>query len=110
MPTGVACGVGPGAQRRPSLPSAGVEQDDVARRDLYVLEPFERLEVLAMDGRSRFQPALRGGLARQSRSVEQDAARHDAIFQRVDAAARTAASRLDVLDGHAVVALAVHHD
>src|SRR6185436_6505364 len=83
-------GVGPRTQRRATLPSTRVEQDDVAGRDLHPLHSFERLEILAVDGRSRFQPALRGGLAGQSRGVEQDAARDDAIFQG-DTAARAAA-------------------
>src|SRR6185436_9109586 len=97
-------------QRRATLPSTRVEEDDVAGRDLHPLHSFERLEILAVDGGSRFQPALRGGLAGQSRGVEQDAASDDAVFRRVDTAARAAASRLDVLHGHAVVTLAVHHD
>src|SRR6185369_520914 len=97
VPAGEARGVGPGTERRAALPPARVKQDDVARRDLHALHSFQRLEIRSVDRRSGLEPPLRGGLAGQPRGVEQDGPCHYAIFQGVDAAAWTAASRLDLL-------------
>ncbi len=95
---------------RPALPASGVEQDDVARRDLHTLDLFERLDIRPMHCRARLEPTLTGALSRQERGIEQDAARDNPVLQGVDAASRTPASRLDIVHRHAVVSPAVQHD
>ncbi len=74
-----------------------------------VLQLFQGLQIFPMNGRSRLEPALRSGLARKARCVEEDRARHDAIFQDVDISLWATAGGHDVFHRPAVVALAFRH-
>src|SRR5262245_38062810 len=86
----------PCAERRAALPAACVQQNHVARRDLYVLDLLERLEIFAVDRCAWLQPSLRTCFARQERGVEQHRTRENAVALRVYAAFRTSTSGLDV--------------
>ena len=100
----------PGAERRPPLPAAGVQQDDVARLDPHALDALQLLEIRGADRRAGLHPAPPGVvLARQQRGVEQDAAREDALPELVDASLGATFRRRHLLDRHPVVALAVEH-
>src|SRR5580704_6800168 len=109
MPAGESGGCWPGTERGAALPTAGIKKDDIAGRDLDLLQLFEGLQVFAMDWRPGFEPALRRGFARQTRRVKEDGAGDHAVFQGVDIAFRAAASGLDVFHGSTVVALAIDH-
>ena len=75
-----------------------------------MLDLFQGLKVLPVDGCARFQPPLGSRLSRKARGVEQNAPRHDAVLQRVDVASWTAACRLDLIHRYAVIALTVGHN
>ncbi len=108
--TGKPFGVRPWTSRRAALPSARVEKNDIARRDLHALHFFQRLEIFPMNRGTWLQPTLRGSLPRQTRRVEQDTTRDHAILQCVDAAPWTTSRGLDFLHRDAVVSPAVNHD
>ena len=63
-----------------------------------------------MNGRSRIEPTLSRRLPRQACRVEQDAARDDAVLQRINVSSRAAAGGLDLIHRHAVVAFPFRHD
>src|ERR1700722_19070451 len=107
---GKSGGVRPSAQRGAPLPTARVKKNNVARRHLHVLQLFQGLEVFPMDGRSGFEPPLRGGLAWQPRPIEEDGSGDHAIFQSVDIPLRATARGDDVFHRPAVVALTFRHD
>src|SRR5881397_1570460 len=100
----------PRAQRGAPFPAARIKQDHVAGRNSHVLDLLQHLEILPVDGCARLQPSLGTRPSRKTRGVEQNAASHNAVLQRVDTASGTAAGSLDVIHRYAVVAFTVGHD